>query len=318
MESAKGSSDMPQSTAVQGYFVQLQSIDTDSEFSLLGLIHVLREYRAMIFAIVFSLTVVSIAISLIMRPVYRSVVLMAPTSVEGTQSSLAALAGQFGLGSLGGLDGGGAAQTAEAVAILKSRTFTKRFIDNENLLPILFSDEWDTELNRWDVDDPSEIPTDEDAFRLFNDKVRAINPVKRTDMLTLSIEWFDRDLAALWANKLVSELNNYMRNRDIAEAEKSIEFLNTELANSTSLELRQGISSLIERQIEVKMLANVRDQYAFKVLDPAVVADENKRVRPKRKIIVISTFIAASILAIFLALVRFQFRSSVTTRDNDQ
>ena len=173
-------------------------------------------------------------------------------------------------------------------------------------MPILFSDEWDDVNGQWDVDDPDDVPSDEDAYKLFNEDVRAVNAVKKSEMITLSIEWYDRNLAAEWANRLVWQLNQYLRTRDIAEAEKSIAFLNQELSKSNSVELRQGISNLIERQVETVMLANVREQYALRVLDPAVVSDVDKRVKPKRKIIVITTFIVAFLLAMFAVIVRYQ------------
>ena len=299
-------------TKVHGYFVQLQPNMPDAEISLIESWRLVMRYKTMIIAIVFVLTAISIVVVLLMRPVYRSVVLLAPATVENVQGGIAALAGQLGgIVSLAGLSSSGSNLTEEAIAILTSRSFTKQFISKENLMPILFSDEWDEVNGQWDVNDPDNVPSDEDAYRLFNEDVRAVNAVKKSEMITLSIEWYDRDLAAEWANRLVWQLNQYLRSRDIAEAQKSIEFLNQELSKSNTVELRQGVSNLIERQIETVMLANVREQYAFRVLDPAVASDVDKRVRPKRKIIVITSFIIAFLIAMLAAVVRYQIENGV-------
>ncbi len=111
-------------------------------------------------------------------------------------------------------------------------------------------------------------------------------------------------MAEFWANQLVERLNNYLRVRDIAEAERSIEFLNEELEKSSVIEIRQGIFRLIENQIEMIMLANVRDEYVFKILDPAVASDADKFVKPNRRLIVALGFLIGSFLAVVLAMFR--------------
>ena len=70
------------------------------------------------------------------------------------------------------------------------------------------------------------------------------------------------------------------------------------------IELRQGIYRLIESQIEMVMLANVRDEYAFKILDPAVPAEPNQFIRPKRLMIVIVGFMLGLLLGVSVALTR--------------
>jgi len=44
-------------------------------------------------------------------------------------------------------------------------------------------------------------------------------------MLTISVEWRDRDVAAQWANQLVAQLNEEMRQRAIDEATGMILYL---------------------------------------------------------------------------------------------
>ena len=57
------------------------------------------------------------------------------------------------------------------------------------------------------------------------------------------------------------------------------------------------------------MIANVRQGYAFKVLDPAVVADEDKYVRPQK----LATIIASAVIGLFFAIVAVAFRIAWTS-----
>ena len=76
--------------------------------------------------------------------------LAAPTTQSMAAAGLAALAAQFaGVAALTGLNLGGNARTAEAVATLRSRAFTESFIREHNLMPILFADAWDAEAQGW-------------------------------------------------------------------------------------------------------------------------------------------------------------------------
>jgi uncharacterized protein involved in exopolysaccharide biosynthesis len=94
-----------------------------------------------------------------------------------------------------------------------------------------------------------------------------------------------------------------MRMRAISEAETSIEYLNKELQKTGVVEIQQAIYRLLEANYKTTSIANARSEYAFKVIDPAVAPDENRRVRPKRSLIVILATLAGgfvSVLGVFV------------------
>ena len=271
----------------------------ESEINLLELWNVLLEYKKLIFTITTLATAFAVAIALLMTPVFRAETLLAPAQQE-KGGGFSAMASQFGgLASLAGINlGGGDSSTDEAIALLKSREFTTKFIKEENLLPALFDDKWVAASKQWkDVDDP---PTPWDAFKLF-DQFRMINIDANTGIVTLAIEWKDPEQAANWANKLVERINTQLRNEAILKAEKSIQYLNKELAKTSVIEVKQSIYSLIEAQTKNKMLANTQDEYAFRVLDRAVAPEES--IRPKRKLIVVIGFILGGMLGIFITFI---------------
>lgn len=295
----------PDREPVTGYFVQLPNDASSDDFDFREIWHQLVQQKLMIAGVIIGVTVLSFVLSLFMEPVYRSSILFAPTSTIDHQSNLASLVGQYGgLAPLGGFTLAGDNSKDQTIAVLRSRRFTQEFIQSENLMPVFFSKLWDHENGRWLVDSPEDAPTMADAFDLFNQTIRFVEEDARRGLVTLSIDWSDRELAAHWANQLVERLNNYLRVRDIAEAERSIEFLNKELAKSSVIEIRQGIFRLIENQIEMIMLANVRDEYVMKILDPAVAADADRFVKPNRRLIVAVGFLLGSFLAVVLVMIR--------------
>lgn len=200
-----------------------------------------------------------------------------------------------GLGALVGIDGtaGGTARN-EDMAILTSRRFLESFIERRKLLPLLFSEDWDIDKNRWRRNDPDRFPTMQDAIVEMREKVIELTDDRVTSIVSLRVRWHDADVAAEWANDLLARANEYIRDSKKAEAESSIQFLHEMLKSTDSVETRNAIFRLVEAQMKVVMLTNARADYAFRIIDPAVVSDADGYVSPNRALI--------SVVAMLLAL----------------
>ncbi len=226
---------------------------------------------------------VSAAIAFTTVPVYRAKTVLTPAGDRDSlgRSLSSALGSLGGLASLAGVDVGGTdAAVEEALAVLTSRAFTERFIEENNLMPELFAKEWDATNKTWK--NPGDAPTLAHAFRIFDSDVRFVERDKKTGLVVLQIDWTDRPKAAAWANSMIQKLNTEMRARAIQQSEASIGFLKNEIANTTVLEIRESINRLLEGQIRQRMLANVTQEYAFRVVDRAMVPDVTDKVRPKK------------------------------------
>jgi len=205
-----------------------------------------------------------------------------------SSSGLGGELGQLGgLASLAGINIGGAGgkKSDEALEYLRSRTFTAGFIQRHGLMPILFANKWDSARNQWrNADD---APTIAEGVARFSKKVRQIEEDKRTGITKISIVWTDRVAAADWANWLIAEADKALRERAIAEQNRSIEFLKVETAQTSTVEIANAISKLMETELKNAMVARTRDAYAFKVLDPAMVADLKDRDSPNKPLITV-------------------------------
>lgn len=289
-------------------FVRPADGHTQEDINLVRILRNLVRYKLMATSIVVGTTLIAIVAALLMKPVYRSQVVLAPANPDDTQGGMGSFASQFGgLASLAGINIRNANPSNEALAILRSRGYTESFITEEGLMPVLFNKRWDGAKGTWKQEGGKKPPTLADGYQVFSTRIRTLEEDPRTGLVTLGIEWYDPQLAARWANSFVAHLNQYIRKRDIAEAQQSLKFLEQELEKSNAVELRQGIYRLIEHQIERQMLANVREDYAFRVLDRAVPSDPDKRERPNRTLMAVMGLA----LGLVFALLAVFFRSAL-------
>ena len=142
------------------------------------------------------------------------------------------------------------------------------------------------------------------AYRFFEKKVRQVAVRGDDGLIVLSITWSDPETAARWANELIQQANEKIRAEAILEAKKSIAYLEEQLAATSALELQQGIYRLIENNLNKIMLANVRDEFAFKVLDAAAAPDRNDFDSPNRIMIIGAGGLLGLFLALLFALTR--------------
>jgi uncharacterized protein involved in exopolysaccharide biosynthesis len=233
---------------------------------------------------------IAAAVAFLTTPTYRATtVLVAASTDKGGLGSLGSALGQLGgLASLAGVNVGAAdAQTQEALAVIQSREFTEAFIQDEQLMPKLYAARWDERARAW-KGDRAEWPTLAQAFKRFDEHVRSVSRDKTTGLITLNIRWRDPVEAARWANTLVARLNAEMRSRAIARTSASLGYLEKELAVTSAVETRQAVSRLIEAQINQRMLANVTQEYAFRVVDRALPPDPLDIVWPQKALLLIA------------------------------
>ena len=235
--------------------------------------------------------------SYLVTPAFRATTVLLPISQDAGSSAVAGLVSRLGgLASLAGLAAGGGTGRDEAVAYLRSRQLVTNFIADKDLLPVLFYEDWDESRGAWRETDPDEVPTIGDGYKLFDERIRGLSEDRRTGIVKFSITWHDPQQAADWANELVSRANESLRARVLAESQRTIAFLREEAERTDVIEVRQAIYRLIEEQVKAAAVSSSREQFSFKVIDPAAVPELRERVRPRRVLLA-----AAGFAAFFLA-----------------
>jgi capsular polysaccharide biosynthesis protein len=214
--------------------------------------------------------------ALLVTPKYTAEVLLLPvTDRDQSLSSGGALGsavgGLGGLASLAGLNLNGAGgMKAEALATLQSEVLTETYVQQHDLLPILYRKLWDPATKSWRTRNPRKLPTLWKANRLFEHSIRTVDDDPKTGIVTMSIEWKDPSQAAEWANGLVSLTNDYLRQKAIDDAQRTIAYLNQEIAQTNTVEVKSALYEFMEQQIRKEMVAKGTKEFALKVVDPAV------------------------------------------------
>ncbi len=274
-----------------------------SEYTLLDLWLVAWRDRWLVFLIVAGITCAAVVYSLVATPWYRAqAVLM--FADEGLQPGLGGQLG--GLAALAGLDGlNGGSSRGEALAVLRSRDFASEFIRANGLLQI-FEKFPDGQVNEPGETAPTANLDTRDAVRFFHENVFSIQEDRNTGQITLSVYWTDPGVAANWAAILIEQINQRMRQRALREAEENIFFLKNELSSNSLVTLQQSIGNLLQNELQKLMLARGNDEFAFRIIDPPEPPD--RRARPRRTLLVMTTFVIAGMLSIFVVFVRNALR----------
>lgn len=233
---------------------------------------------------------------------YEARIVVQPVAPPGESSPLGALGSVGSLGAIAGLAGLGpaSAPTEANLAYLRSREFLGRLVETEKLLPMLFPERWDNRHKRWyplswsaiqqrrirsrlngfDAQDGVIItdprPTFREIYRRFEAR-RSIDRDIEAGLLTIAFEAETPQAAAHIANAMVSQANEDIRLRDAKEANTAIAYLMRQTDMTSNAALLDSIAKIAELQMQKRMLANVRAEYAFKVLDPALPPEESSR-----------------------------------------
>jgi LPS O-antigen subunit length determinant protein (WzzB/FepE family) len=101
---------------------------------------------------------------------------------------------------------------------------------------------------------------------------------------------------------IVNEVNNEFRTRHLRESTIALGYLKNELASTSQREVQQSISQLIEAQLKIQMLANIRKDYIIRAIDPGFLPEEKSAPR-KTRMVALGTMIGL-ILSIFASIIR--------------
>ena len=292
----------------------------DDEIDLLELIKVLWDAKIRIVAITAVAAFISVIYALTQPNIYHADALLAPAGDEGG-GGMSRLAGQFGgLASLAGVSipDDSVNKSELGLEVLKSRKFVREFVERHKITPQLMAvDYWDPETRKLVLDkgkydvkskewlDKDGPPSNDKIYQTYIDNL-ILDEEPGSKFVRIGFKHKSPDIAAEWASLVVRDLNNALRKQEINEAESSIAYLRQQIDQTPLTELRKLFFNLIQSQTETMMLANVREEYVFKTIDPATVPEFKSE--PNRALICILGTFLGGFLALIYVLVRNYIR----------
>lgn len=208
------------------------------------------------------------------------------------------------------------------IETMKSKKFLSEILEDEMILiSLMASKSWDPKANELEIDPtiydvkennwvrkvsfpktakPSIIEAHEKFMDIFS-----IGYSREDEIIKISLQHHSPIFAKELLGQVIVKINELSRQKDIEIAENSIRFLYEQINDTQLTEVKQGLSQLVQNQIQKIMVAKASPEYLFVTLDPPLIPEE--RVAPNR--LLISFFGAVIGLLISLALI---FRKEFT------
>jgi uncharacterized protein involved in exopolysaccharide biosynthesis len=262
--------------------------DMSQSINLLYFWRVVRKNRLLVGLIV-GISVVGAALfTLTLETIYEARAVLIPAgalSKDTTASTLVAM--QFGIAPPS------SPAATEIVNLLKSNILLEKIIKKHKLAGTFFRSE---ELSK-----ASEEQLLWESIRYMR-TIMKINFTQKDNVIQVAVQFRDPRKSADIVKETLDELNDHMSAETKRVAETNKRYLESQIDKAADPFIRAKIYSLIAQQIETSMMAEAKENFAFKVLDPPKVPD--KKIGPKRAHMVIIAFVASLFLSIFVAFIR--------------
>ena len=295
-------------------------MEYDDEIDLRELFMVLWAGRKLIVFVTAVFAVFAVIYALKIPNQYKATAVVAPAQ-SGGSSMLGAMASQFGgLASLAGIELGGSegSEAQEAMEIMQSWGFIETFINKNNLAVEVFaaegwdaqnnklsinSDLYDSEQKQWVRNPPAGKtiePTSWELYQVFSERL-LVSSDKKTGLVSVSVEYYSPLIAKQWVDLYIATINDYMRDRKLAQVNRNIEYLEVQIDKTAIAGMREVFYQVIEEQIKNKMLAEASPEYAFTTVSRAMLPEEKSQ--PKRALICIMATLLGGMLSVLVVLV---------------
>ncbi|NVK20930.1 MAG: LPS O-antigen length regulator [Kangiellaceae bacterium] len=294
---------------------QQYGIDVGEIFSILW------KGKWIIIVITFLFAISSVGLAIYLPNEYKATAVVKPIESEG-KDSFGALSSQLGgLASLAGVgfNSSGASNSIVAMELLKSWGFAENFIAKYDLaVPLLAARGWDQSKNQLIIDDEkynqntkswvrdapkgkTVEPTSWELFEEYRSRL-IVDQNNETGLVNISITHYSPYIAKQWTDLLIQEINQIMKNQALDEANKRIQYLESQIGQTSIAEIKTVFGELVQEQHKTKMLAQVSDEFVFKKISEVKIPEEKDK--PSRALICIIGTLLGGLISLMIVLLQ--------------
>lgn len=294
--------------------------NNDGLDSYIDIAEIVQDLLSVKFYILIATTLIgigSVFYALSLSDEYKSRMILKPVE-DNTQS----YGNQFGaIASFAGL-GMPIAQEIDkssfALQILETRDFFEKLIADELFLTELIAvDGFDKnsfkptyDLNLYNFKDNKLLPDYKSKISIEKMHIKFLQSIEitKTDrgFTEITIIHYSPVIAKRWLELIFNKMNESIKEIKTLEAEKSIAYLNKELALARESELKKVIAELIESQIQTMMISNISDDFVFSLVDSPRIAE--KKFAPHRaKICILATILGFILLCMIRIFYKYTY-----------
>ena len=293
----------------------------ENEIDFLQIFKILYKKKFFIILVTFFVSLLSVIYSLHIPNTFVSFAVLVPVESSknrpqsGTLSSLANLAGIS-------IQSGGVSNKTISIELMKSWGFIEKFIKkNELEVKIYASKGWDRRTDQIIIDNKiydsknqkwlrkenefkKSEPSSWELYEAFKGMLN-ISEDELTGLVTVSFEHFSPTFSKKIVEMLVDEINQYSRLNSLEKAKKNLEYLNVQILREGNVTTRGFLYSLVESELENKMIAEVNYDHVFITAQKPMVPELKNS--PQRFLIVAMSVLIAMVFSIFYVLTRHYF-----------
>lgn len=289
----------------------------DDEINFIEVFKVIWKRKKFLIYFTSIISFVTLIYALSLPNIYQSEAILSPVTDQGGISQ--SLKNYQGLASLAGIDLSSPSENSNQQKALEKLDsfsfFSKNILPNIYLPDLMALRSWDSSTNtlkydskyfnensqKWVNDGKNSIPTAQDSFEIFKKHITVLEK-KGSNFISISIRHKSPFVAKDWTELVVNEINKFFRSKDKLEAKKAVNYLNSQIAQTNFVEVKQAIAQILQQKTQQLTLIEVNESYVFEYIDPPVVMEKNKE--PKRLII----FFFGTLLGILLGASFILFR----------
>jgi uncharacterized protein involved in exopolysaccharide biosynthesis len=232
--------------------------------------------------------IATIVVSLFMTKIYRAKTIIIPAGVIGKdQGASAFIAVQFGIAPPV------TPASSEILNLLKSNVLREKVVKEYNLLPLFFP--------KGELAGKSENEQTWMGIRYLDD-ITDVNFIQKDNIIEMTVDYKDPEIATDLANKLLTELNDHMSGEAKRVSSMNQKYLEAQIATTADPIIKEKLYNLISKEIMTQTMAEAKENFSFKIIDPPRVPD--RKVKPKRALMAVIALFVSSIFAVIIIFVK--------------
>lgn len=283
----------------------------EDEIDLRELFETIWRYKFFIAVFTFVVTLITIVYVMSKPNEYKVFAKLSPLEAQKGVN----LGGLGALASMAGVNLGGSSGVTPQIAfksllenysfmkdfIIKNG-FDKKFLDKELKKDFVFAFGYDGVYKLLNKDEDKKDKKVDFFSHIYKPikKSFSIESDKKSGLLEVSFTHPSRRFAYEILNRFLEDGTKYLVEKNLKDINAQIDKYQRELKKTQNLELKSELAKLVSKLIKQKVYINTSKYYKVNVVIDPFIPDKKDKVKPKRGLIVVVSFVTSLILAIFL------------------
>jgi LPS O-antigen subunit length determinant protein (WzzB/FepE family) len=302
--------------------------DFDDVIDIREFFYVLLNGKRIIVSVTAFISIIGVMYSLSLPNIYTSKAILAPIdssdNISNPLQSYSSIAGLAGL-NIPFSSGAGTNYFKAIEKVTSLSFFENNILENIYLPDLMAFESWDPKTNTvvydediYNIENNSwvreysypkqQIPSAQESFEAFKLNHFSFSQDKESGFSLLAIEHKSPIIARQWAELIVSEINNYYRQKDKLESEKALIYLNDQIINTGLSEIKLVLAQLLQEETKKLTLIEANEFYVFDYIDPPAVM-EMKSHPSRAKICIIIAFFGGLLSTLFVLVRHYGFNN---------